>query len=354
MSRFLNQKFCGLKPYTPGEQVALPGLLKLNTNESPYPPSPEVVRAIDAKRVEALNLYSDPSASLLVRALAERYGVGEDQVIAGNGSDEVLSFAFQAFTEDGAIFPDITYGFYPVWCALYNIPCRLVPLEADFTITPSAYAGGSSMAVIANPNAPTGIALPLSAIRDILDTHPGVVLVDEAYVDFGAQSAACLLPQYDNLLVVQTFSKSRSLAGGRIGFALGSPELIADLQRIRCSFHPYNLNSLSILAGAAAVKDEEYFGFCRRAIMADREYTADSLRGLGFHVLPSMANFVFARHPGWSGSELYSKLREKGILIRHFALPRIEDFIRITIGTRSGMDRLLNTLGNSHQRSVNP
>jgi histidinol-phosphate aminotransferase len=344
MSRFMNSRLCGLSPYTPGEQLALPGLLKLNTNESPYPPSPAVVRAIDTARIEALNLYPDPSATLLTGAIAERYGVRNDQVLAGNGSDEILSFAFQAFTEYGAVFPDITYGFYPVWCALYNIPYRTVPLMADYTIAPAAYAGGAAMAVIANPNAPTGIALPLSAIRAILDSHPGPVLVDEAYVDFGAQSAASLLPLYENLLIVQTFSKSRSLAGGRIGFALGSPGLIADLNRIRCSFHPYNLNSLSILAGAAAVKDEEYFDVCRRAIMADREFAAAALRGLGFEVLPSQANFVFARHPAMGGAELYRMLRARGILVRHFAGPRVEDYNRISIGTRVQMERLADTL----------
>lgn len=342
MSRFLKAAYRPMKEYVPGLQPPKGRLLKLNTNESPYPPSPMVKRAIDAKLIDDLRLYNDLEARDLTDAIAEFHGVEPTQVVAGNGSDELLALSMLAFGESGATFADITYGFYPVWAELFGLSTRICPLKDDFAIDPGDYAGNDKMVIIANPNAPTGIALPLSGIRAIVQANPDrVVLVDEAYIDFGGESALNLLGQYDNLLIVRTFSKSRSLAGARVGYAIGPVELIKDLNKIRFSFHPYNVNSLSIAAGAAAMDDKSYFEACVRKIIEAREFAAAKLTELGFQALPSSTNFVFARHPGISGESYLNRLLEREILIRRFSTPRIEDFARISIGTMSQMEKFI-------------
>ena len=341
MSRFLSKINQNLKAYVPGEQPKVKNLVKLNTNESPFPPAPGVAEAVK-NAAESLQLYNDLSAGKLTGLLAETYGVKESQIFVGNGSDEVLAFAFQAFGGGGLTFPDITYGCYTVWAGLYHLDAKIVPLKEDFTIDPADYRGNDRCVVIANPNAPTGMALPLSAIAEIAANNPDqVVIVDEAYVDFGAESAVSLLRSYENILVVQTFSKSRQLAGARLGFAIGSEELIRDLNLIRFSFHPYNVNSLTQAAGAAALEQPDYFEACRQTIMENRAWTKTELEKLGFRVLDSKANFLFAAAPGMNGGEYQKKLREKNILIRYFDQPRIRDFTRITIGSKAQMEKLI-------------
>ena len=343
MSRFLSEINRNLKAYVPGEQPKVKNLIKLNTNESPFPPAPGVAEAVK-KAAESLQLYNDLSAVRLTGLLAETCGVKENQVFCGNGSDEVLAFAFQAFGGGGVTFPDITYGCYIVWAGLYHLDAKIVPLKEDFTIDPSDYCGMGRCVVIANPNAPTGVALPLSAIALIAKSNPDqVVIVDEAYVDFGAESAVTLLAEYENILVVRTFSKSRQLAGGRLGFAIGSEELIKDLNLIRYSFHPYNVNSLTQAAGAAALEQPEYFEACRQATMETRAWTKGELEKMGFRVLESKANFLFAAAPNISGAAYQKKLREKNILVRYFDQPRIRDFTRITVGSREQMEKLIET-----------
>ena len=347
MSRFLSAASSVLDPYTPGEQPRDQRYIKLNTNESPFPPSPRVVEALTAEESRKLRLYSDPTCKDLVEAIADRYGLQPTQVLAGNGSDENLSFAFRAFCgeERGVAFADITYGFYKVWARLWNIPARVVPLREDFSLAVEDYMDLRETVVIANPNAPTGRALPPADIRRLLESDPDrVVIVDEAYVDFGAESCVGLIGAYDNLLVVQTMSKSRSLAGARLGFALGSEALIADLNRVKYSFNPYNINRLSILAGKAAMEDEEYFQSCTAQVAENRAWSAEALEKLGFTVLPSAANFLFATCPQMSGEALYRGLKERGILVRWFDAPRIRDYLRITIGTREEMETLAATL----------
>lgn len=341
MSRFLSECNRDLKAYVPGEQPKVKNLVKLNTNESPFPPAPGVAEAVK-NAAESLQLYNDLSAGKLTGLLAETYGVMESQIFVGNGSDEVLAFAFQAFGGGGLTFPDITYGCYTVWAGLYHLDAKIVPLKEDFTIDPADYRGNDRCVVIANPNAPTGMALPLSSIAEIAANNPDqVVIVDEAYVDFGAESAVSLLRSYENILVVQTFSKSRQLAGARLGFAIGSEELIRDLNLIRFSFHPYNVNTLTQAAGAAALEQPDYFEACRQTIMENRAWTKTELEKLGFRVLDSKANFLFAAAPGMNGGEYQKKLREKNILIRYFDQPRIRDFTRITIGSREQMEKLI-------------
>lgn len=343
MSRFLSPSLAGLAPYTPGEQPRDAQYIKLNTNESPYPPSPRVAEAITTAEVEDLRLYSDPQLTGLVNAIARRNGLSADMVMAGNGSDEILSMAVQAFCLDGGLrFPDITYGFYKVWAALYRVKDRQIPLKEDFTIDPADYYNAGETVVLANPNAPTGIALTLPQIEDILCHNPNnVVIIDEAYVDFGGQSCLPLLAHYDNLLIVQTFSKSRSLAGARLGFAMGAPALIADLNRVRFSFHPYNINRLSLLAGAAAMEDERYFAGCIAAVVSTRQRVAAALTELQCKVLPSRANFLFVCCPGLPGGVYCKKLRDRGVLVRHFTDSRIEDFVRVSIGSDAQMDAYL-------------
>lgn len=347
MSRFLSTEAACLAPYTPGEQPTDAQYIKLNTNESPFSPSPRVVKALSRAEVLKLNLYSDPTCGVLTDAIAARYGLRRENVLAANGSDEVLAFAFRAFCGQGrgVAYADITYGFYKAQSALFGLEATVVPLREDFTLRVEDYLNFPGTVVIANPNAPTGIALPRTDIQRLVESNPDrVVIVDEAYVDFGAESCVPMIYRYDNLLVTQTMSKSRSLAGGRVGYALGSPELIADLNRVKYSFHPYNVNRLSIAAGAAAVADEAYFAACTAAIRQTRAWTVGELENLGFTVLPSQANFVFARHSQLPGETLYRKLKENGVLVRWFDADRIRDYIRITIGSMEQMETLVEEL----------
>ncbi len=346
MSRFLTQGLSALEPYTPGEQPRDRRYIKLNTNESPFPPPQAVIDAA-AREAGQLQLYSDPASTELTERLAKTYGVRPGQVIVTNGSDEVLSFAFQAFADAAhpLAFADITYGFYPVFAALYRIPWRTVPLKEDFSIDPDDYIGTRETVVIANPNAPTGLCLPLGEIERIVASNPDrVVIVDEAYVDFGGESAVGLLPRYENLLVTRTFSKSRSLAGARLGFGMGSEALIADLHTVRCSTNPYNVNRMTAAAGVAALENDAYFTRNCRVIEQNRDALTQGLRGLGFAVPDSWANFVFARSRRIGGRELYLELKRRGILVRHFEAPRTRDYNRITVGTAEQVATLLQTV----------
>ena len=343
MSRFWSSVVHTLSPYVPGEQPKQDGLIKLNTNENPYPPSPHAVAAI-AAATERLRLYPDPGASHLRATIAARYGVAPEEVFVGNGSDEVLAHVFQALLKHEAplLFPDITYSFYPVYCGLYGIGYEEVPLDAAMRVQLADYRRPGSAILLPNPNAPTGIALPRAAIEALAAGHPDrLVVVDEAYVDFGAESAVPLVARHDNLLVVQTLSKSRALAGLRVGFAIGQRPLIEALERVKDSFNSYPLDCLALAGAAAALEDEAWFQQTRGRIVASREALARDLSALGFEVLPSLANFVFARHHRHRGAALVAKLREQNILVRHFRKPRIEDFLRITVGTADECDRLI-------------
>ncbi|MBQ7802011.1 MAG: histidinol-phosphate transaminase [Oscillospiraceae bacterium] len=343
MSKFFTSKYASLTPYTPGEQPRDMQYVKLNTNESPFPPSPAVLKAA-AEQAGKLQLYSDPELSTLRAQLAEVYGVRPDQVIATNGSDEVLNFAFMAFADEIA-FPDITYGFYPVFAELNHIPYQEIPLKADFSIDPDDYVNLNKTIVIANPNAPTGLCLSLADIERIIQSNPNnVVIVDEAYVDFGGESAVGLVDKYDNLLVTQTFSKSRSMAGARLGFGIGNEKLIADLNTIRYSTNPYNVNRMTEFAGAAALTENGYYMANCRTIMENRAWTTEALEKLGFQVLPSMANFVFAKSDKIGGEALYLALKQRGVLVRHFTKARIKDYNRITIGTLEQMKTLITAI----------
>ena len=345
MSRFLNESLRSLDAYTPGEQPRDQQYIKLNTNESPYPPAPSVVEAMTAEQAELLRLYSDPTAKGLKEKLADLYGVKPENVFVSNGSDEVLNFAFMAFGGQGAVFPDITYGFYSVYGDLYGIDYKKIPLKEDFSIDPHEYCGVNKMVVIANPNAPTGMTLSLEQIERIIQTNPdSLVLIDEAYVDFGGETALPLIETYDNLLVVRTFSKSRCLAGGRLGYAFGNPAIIADLETVKYSTNPYNVNRLTLLLGEKTVEAEDYYQEKCAAIRATRSWTSEELKKLGFTVLPSKANFLFAKSDKISGQALYEELKRRGILVRHFTNPRINHFNRITIGTQSQMETFINTV----------
>ena len=347
MSRFFTKSLSGLQPYTPGEQPQDMQYIKLNTNESPFPPSPKVLEAINEAEVSRLYLYSDPDCKALIAAMAKRFGLKPQQVTVGNGSDEVLWFALRAFCDGQTplAYNDITYGCYSTWCSMLNVPSKILPLREDYSIDLSLYRGLDSTIIIANPNAPTGLCLTTAEIEGVLQANPHhVVIVDEAYVDFGGDSCVKLIHRYDNLLVVQTCSKSRSLAGARLGFAMGNAELIADLNRIKFSFNPYNVNRLTCLAGIAAMEDEEYFRTCTRTVAETREYTAAELKKLGFALTDSKANFLFAQSSRLSGGALYRGLREKGILVRHFDKPRLSDRLRITVGSRQQMEALLTAL----------
>jgi histidinol-phosphate aminotransferase len=346
MSRFWSPVVHTLSPYVPGEQPKRDGLIKLNTNENPYPPSPRALAAI-AAATERLRLYPDPGASALRATIAARQGVASEQVFVGNGSDEVLAHTFQALLKHDAplLFPDITYSFYPVYCALYGIRCEEVPLDAGMKVQIADYRRPCSAILLPNPNAPTGIALSHDAIEALVTEHPDqLVVVDEAYVDFGAESAVPLVARHDNLLVVQTLSKSRALAGLRVGFAIGQRPLIEALERVKDSFNSYPLDCLALAGAAAAIEDEAWFQETRGRIMKSREALARDLAALGFEVLPSLANFVFARHPRQRGAALAAALREQGVLVRHFRKPRIEDFLRITVGTDGECARLIAVL----------
>ncbi|QAT43234.1 histidinol-phosphate transaminase [Aminipila luticellarii] len=347
MSRFLNKKYRGLEVYTPGEQPQDVPYIKLNTNESPFPPAPKVLDILSRREIEKLRLYSDPACTSLINRLAELYGVLPQQLYVSNGSDEILNFAFMAFggKDVEAAFPDISYGFYKVFAALHGIRYTEIPVKADFSIDYRDYCHLHKLIVLANPNAPTGLTLSVSEIEEIVKTNPAhVVVVDEAYVDFGAESCYPLINRYPNLLVVQTFSKSRSMAGARLGFALGSEELIDDLNKIKYSTNPYNVNRLTLLAGEASVDSDEYYRDRCRKITEIRSYTSKELKGMGFTVLPSKANFIFAERKDIKGSYIYEELKKRGILIRHFTAPRIENYNRITIGTLEEMNILLNQL----------
>lgn len=346
MSRFFSDKYKKLTPYTPGEQPQDMKYIKLNTNESPFPPSKKAIRAAYAE-AKRLQLYSDPECAALTKKLAALYGVAEDEIIFTNGSDDILNFAFMAFCDDktGAAFCDITYGFYPVFATVNNIKYEEIPLREDYTVDKEKFLGIGKTIFIANPNAPTGIALPLSDIEEIVAKNPdNVVLIDEAYVDFGAESAVTLIPKYKNLLVTQTFSKSRSMAGGRLGFAIGNRELIRDLNTLRFSTNPYNINRMTMAAGIGVIEDEDYTRRNCKKIEENREYTVSELTKLGFTVLPSKANFVFAAPPSKDGGELYRELKRRGILVRYFDKPRLSEFVRITIGSRRQMEALIKTL----------
>ena len=343
MSRFFSTKYSSLSAYVPGEQPKERKYVKLNTNESPFPPSPSVSEAVllEASR---LNLYSDPECTPLVKIFSERYGVSEDMVIMTNGSDEVLNFAFMAFcdSEHPIAFPDITYGFYPVFARLSAIPYEEIPLADDFSVNVEDYVACGTNIVIANPNAPTGLALSLEDVERIVATNPdNVVIIDEAYVDFGAESAVELVKKYDNLLVTGTYSKSRSLAGARLGFGIASAEIIRDLNTIKYSTNPYNVNRMTMAAGVAAIKDDAYYMNNCKIVMENREYTRTRLMELGFKVILSSANFLFAESPDVSGEELYLALKSRGVLVRHFTKEKIKNFNRITIGTREEMDVFL-------------
>ena len=348
MSRFLNPRFETLEVYTPGEQPQDQVYTKLNTNESPYPAAPEVVAAIDAEQVRNLRLYSDPECKPLIAKLAEVYGLSPAQVFVSNGSDDILNFAFMAFSgQPGrAAFPDVTYGFYQVFADLHQVTATVIPLQPDFSVRVDDYLNLDQMIVLANPNAQVGRALSRQDMERITASNPDhVVVVDEAYVDFGAESCVPLIHQYPNLLVVQTFSKSRSMAGARLGFALGSAELIADLNRIKYSTNPYNVNRLTMAAGVAALEAQAYYDANSQKIQATRAWTVRELERLGFTVIPSQANFVLAGHSRVDGETIYRELKRRGILVRHFTAARIANFNRITIGSQEQMELLVRTLG---------
>ena len=344
MSRFFSPKFDALTPYTPGEQPRDQKYIKLNTNESPFPPSPKA-QARAAAELDQLQLYSDPTCASLVAEAANALGVAQDEIIFSNGSDEVLNFAFMAFCDENcpAIFPDITYGFYKVFAKLNGIPYQEIPLRDDFSLDISDYFGKRSTIFIANPNAPTGLYLPLTQIEDILKANPdNVVVIDEAYIDFGGESAIPLTKKYDNLLVVQTFSKSRSMAGARLGFAVGCKSLIQDLNTIKYSVNPYNVNRMTMAAGVGALEDDAYFRTNCQSIMDNRAWTTAELRKLSFETIPSLTNFIFTKNAAIPGKELYLKLKERGILVRHFDTPRLTDYIRVTIGSAQQMSAFIN------------
>jgi histidinol-phosphate aminotransferase len=343
MSRFWSPVVHGLSPYVPGEQPTLDGIVKLNTNENPYGPSPRVLAAI-AAATDRLRLYPDPRASRLRETIAARYDVAPEEVFVGNGSDEVLAHTFQALLKHDAplLFPDITYSFYPVYCGLYGIRYEEVPLDAAMRVQIADFRRPCSAIILPNPNAPTGIGLLREAIEALVGEHPDqLVVIDEAYVDFGAESAVSLVARHDNLLIVQTLSKSRSLAGLRVGFAIGQRPLIEALERVKDSFNSYPLDCLAIAGAVAAIEDDAWFQQTRDRTIANREALVHALSELDFEVLPSLANFVFARHRSRGGAHLAAQLREHGILVRHFQKSRIEDFLRITVGTEEQCSRLI-------------
>ena len=353
MSQFWSPLVHSLTPYVPGEQPKVSNLIKLNTNENPYPPSPKVLAEINAQTGDALKLYPDPNSDVLKQTIATYYQLEPAQVFVGNGSDEVLAHAFQALLKQDKplLFPDITYSFYPVYCGLYQMEYETIPLTDSFEIDVKNYHQNSGGIIFPNPNAPTGRLLALEAIKTLLQQHPNkVVLVDEAYIDFGGdfnhQSAVTLVNQYPNLLVVQTLSKSRSLAGIRVGFALGHPDLIEALERVKNSFNSYPLDRLAIYGAKAAFEDEEYFQVTCQKIIQTREKLTNILQTLGFNIIPSAANFVFASHPDYPAEQLAQKLREQAIIVRYFNKPRINQYLRITIGTEAENNQLCQVLTN--------
>ena len=345
MSRFWSTVTRNLTPYVPGEQPRLANLIKLNTNENPYGPSPRVLEALHAQATDSLRLYPDPNSDALRSTIADHYGVDAECVFVGNGSDEVLAHTFYALLKHDlpVLFPDISYSFYPVYCGLYGINYTQIPLDADFQINIDDYLRPNGGIIFPNPNAPTGCPIPLAELEQLLQANrDSVVVIDEAYVDFGAESAVSLVQHYPQLLVVHTLSKSRSLAGLRVGFAIGNPELITGLQRVKDSFNSYPLDKLAEAGAIAAIQDNDYFALTCRRIINSREQLVADLTGLGFVVLPSAANFIFAHHPDWGGEQMSAKLRERSIIVRHFRQPqRIAPFMRITIGTDAQCQALI-------------
>ena len=343
MSRFLSPTLAAVTPYTPGEQPQDQQYIKLNTNESPYLPSPAVIAAVSEHEVEKLRLYSDPACADLLKAAAAHFGLQPEQIMPGNGSDENLFFALRAFcdADHPLAYADITYGCYGVWCGLMHIPSHIIPLKEDFTLDPKDYYGLNQTIVLANPNAPTGIALPRAEIEGILKANPNnVVIVDEAYVDFGGESCVPLIDQYENLLVVQTFSKSRSMAGMRIGFAIGHPDLIKALNDVKYSYNSYTMNMPSIILGTETVKDDAYFRETVQKIIDTREWSKTRLTELGFTFPDSMSNFIFASHNRVPAKELFEALKQQQIYVRYFDQPRLSNYLRISIGTREEMEEL--------------
>lgn len=347
MSKFWSPFVKDLVPYVPGEQPKLARLVKLNTNENPYGPSPKALDAMRGELNDNLRLYPDPNSDLLKQAVADYYGVQGNQVFLGNGSDEVLAHIFHGLFQHDAplLFPDISYSFYPVYCGLYGIPFEAVALDEQFQIRVADYRKANGGIIFPNPNAPTGCLLALEAIEQLLEANPdSVVVVDEAYIDFGGQTAISLVDRYDNLLVTQTLSKSRSLAGLRVGLAVGHPDLIEALERIKNSFNSYPLDRMAIVGAAAAFEDRAYFEETCRKVIDSREKVVAELTARGFEVLPSAANFIFARHPQQDAAELAARLREQGVIVRHFKQARIAQFLRITIGTPEQNQALLDAL----------
>ena len=348
MSKFWSPFVKDLVPYVPGEQPKLAKLVKLNTNENPYGPSPKALAAMQTELGDSLRLYPDPNSDRLKQAVADYYGVSTAQVFVGNGSDEVLAHAFHGLFQNGKplLFPDVTYSFYPVYCGLYGIPYEALALDEQFQIRVEDYARPNGGIIFPNPNAPTGCLLPLEAIEQMLKASPdSVVVVDEAYIDFGGETAIKLVNQYPNLLVTQTLSKSRSLAGLRVGIAVGHPDLIEALERVKNSFNSYPLDRMAIVGAAVAFEDEAYFRETCQKVIDSREQLVAALTSLGFEVLPSAANFVFARHPQRDAAELAASLREHGVIVRHFKQQRIAQFLRITIGAPEQNQALLDALG---------
>lgn len=344
MSRFWSPLVRELKPYVPGEQPQHTRLVKLNTNESPYPPSPAALAAIAAVDADQLRRYPDPESTALRQSIAQRFGVQPEQVFVGNGSDEVLGHVFLGLLRQSRplLFPDISYSFYPVWCQLYGIDWATVALDEAMAVDVDAFAREAGAIILPNPNAPTGRLLGLAGIRRLLQLHPDVpVVIDEAYIDYGGESASALIADHPNLLVVQTLSKSRALAGLRVGFALGNAELIEALNRVKNSFNSYPLDALAQVAAVASLEDQAWFESSVARVIASRERLSAALSARGFCVLPSAANFVFARPPGNDAAGLYQALRARGIIVRHFAKPRIDAYLRISIGTDTQCDQLL-------------
>jgi len=336
-----------VEPYVPGEQPKVANVIKLNTNENPYPPSPKAAAVLEAFETDKMKLYPDPDATVLVDALAEVYGVKSSQVFVGVGSDDVLATAFMTFfnSDKPLIFPDITYSFYDVWAEVYRIPYKKIPLDDNFRICADDYKCENGGVIFPNPNAPTGVLESLDMIEEIVKANPqSVVIIDEAYIDFGGQSCLPLVDKYDNLLVVQTFSKSRSMAGMRIGFAIGNEKLIKYMNDVKFSINSYTMNPVTQLCGAQAVRDEEYFRECTGKIIATREATKKRLSALGFEFTDSMSNFIFARHKEKSAAAIFAALKERNIFVRYWNKPRISDYLRITVGTDAEMDALISAL----------
>lgn len=347
MSRYWSAKVRQLDPYVPGEQPKIDKLIKLNTNENPYGPSPLVIQALEEQAASSLRLYPDPNSEILKEAIAQYYNLDDTMVFVGNGSDEVLAHTFQALLQqnDPLLCPDISYSFYPVYCGLYDVECIQIPLRDDFELQVDDYIRKNGGILFANPNAPTGRLVELEEIDKLMQANrDSVVVLDEAYIDFGGRSGVELIKKYDNLLVIQTLSKSRSLAGLRVGFAMGHRDLIEALERVKNSFNSYPLDRFAIYGGAAAMRDREYFEITRQKIMTTRSTLISGLGKRNFTVIPSQANFVFARNEGKDAKELSVALRQKNILVRHFQKPRIDQFLRITVGNENDCAQLFKAL----------